>query len=177
MLSCLDEGRLQVTAAIRLLGHSGLLRWHSAVECSAVDWQDFETYWRRIDPYFGRFMCWITFSAGAELLLKGVCLAHGVEVGHRPHSFGTLDGALKQLGRVFEKVTAVSKEDQGRIRKAYATLKKIRDRDVHAYWPNVRNNDFTLLGEVFVPCFNLMLSWVQDRVPMSDAELETLLSR
>jgi hypothetical protein len=174
--SCIEEGRLQLTAAARLLQHSGLLRWHTAMECSAVDWQEFEDHWRTIDPYFGRLMCWITFSAGAEFLLKGVCLVQGVEVGHRPHSFGTLDGALKQLDRLFHTVPTIGKDEQRAVKRAYERLKKIRDRDVHAYWPNVRDGDFILVGETFVPSFNLMLSWLPDSTRMSDAELRTLLT-
>jgi hypothetical protein len=147
------------------------------VECAAADWQEFEAYWRGIDPYFGRFICWISFSAGAELLIKGVCLAHRVDVGHRPQSFGTLDGTLKRLGALFEMVEEAGTAEQRLVRTAYEKLKKIRDRDVHAYWPHVRNTDFNLVVEVFVPCFNIMMSWLPDGSRMSDAELGMLLSQ
>jgi len=30
--------------------------------------------------FFGRLICWIKFSAGAEFLAKGVCLVRGVEI-------------------------------------------------------------------------------------------------
>ena len=177
MRSCVDEGRLQVTAAACLLQHSGLLQWHGTVQCTAVDWQEFEAYWRGIDHHFGRFICWITFSAGAELLIKGVCLAHGVDVGHRPQSFGNLDGTLKRLGGLFEKVPVAGPTEQRLVRTTYGRLKKIRDRDVHAYWPNVRNDDFDLVAEVFVPCFNLMMSWLPGGSRMSAAELATFLGQ
>jgi hypothetical protein len=61
------------------------------------------------------------------------------------------------------------------LKTAYEKLKKIRDRDVHAYWPSVRNSDFNLVGEIFVPCFNLILSWGPGNTRMSDSELESLL--
>ena len=35
---------------------------------------------RQVHPVFGRLICWISFSAGAELLAKGACLANGIEI-------------------------------------------------------------------------------------------------
>ena len=41
---------------------------------------DFELIWREdVDPIFGRLICWMSFSAGAEFLAKGVCLLNGVD--------------------------------------------------------------------------------------------------
>ena len=34
----------------------------------------------RLWPVFGRLICWINFSAGAEFLAKGVCLLNGIDV-------------------------------------------------------------------------------------------------
>lgn len=151
MRSCTDEGKLQVTAAFRLLQHSGLLRWNPIkTEYAAVEWQDFEDYWHKIDPYFGRFFCWISFSAGAEVLVKGVCLANGVDIGNRPQSFGTLPQTLRRLGDMFEKMQAGT-DEQKLVRTTYEKLKIIRNRDVHGYWPKVRDEDFYLVSECFVP--------------------------
>jgi hypothetical protein len=189
--SCLDEGRLQVTAAVRLLQHSRLLRWHQTKDdFAAVRWQEFDDYWRKSDPIFGRLICWMTFSAGAELLIKGVCLANCVDIrgGPRPDgivSFGTLgnlwDEQKKKKGQkthldcLFEKVGAEPGQKDG-VLVAYQSLTTtIRNRDAHAYVPNVRNNDFDLVSERFVPCFNLLMSWLPEGLrTMSDDELAEL---
>ncbi len=64
---------------------------------AAEDWRVFEGYWPTIDPFFGRLICWITFSAGAELLIKGVCLANDVEIRQPPNADGI--SFLGLLGR------------------------------------------------------------------------------
>jgi hypothetical protein len=187
--SCIEEGKLQVTAAAGLLQHSRLVQWNrTKVEFAGVDWQEFDTYWVEIDRYFGRFICWITFSAGAELLVKGVCLRHGVDIREFPPApeaprFGVLGdlwrkrkGKNTHLDCLFQRVQAETK-DQKFVLDTYKLLaKNIRNRDVHAYVPNVRNNDFNLVSDRFVPCFNLMMSWLPDGSVMSDVELETFFS-
>jgi hypothetical protein len=74
------DGRLQVTAAAALLDVSRLVRWHG-VAFLPVNRDDFEASWRKdIDPVFGRLVCWINFSAGAEMFAKGLCLLHECEI-------------------------------------------------------------------------------------------------
>jgi hypothetical protein len=67
------DGRLQVTAGVSLLECSRLVEWSpDQAEFSAVPREIFEFSWRRdVDPVFGRLVCWINFSAGAEMLAKG----------------------------------------------------------------------------------------------------------
>lgn len=44
---------------------------------------------------------------------------------------------------------------------AYTLLHKtIRNRDVHAYVPNVRNDHHSVVLELFCPCFNLLMGWL-----------------
>src|SRR5262245_39228498 len=76
------DGRLQATAGAVLLHRSRLLQWSSGLaDFVPVPRQTFEYSWRMdVDPAFGRLMCWIQFSAGAEFWLKGLCLLHGIEV-------------------------------------------------------------------------------------------------
>ena len=75
------DGRLQVTAALSLLEFSRLVKWSpDTAKFTPVPRETFESSWRKeIDPVFGRLICWINFSAGAEFLAKGVCLLRGVE--------------------------------------------------------------------------------------------------
>jgi hypothetical protein len=155
-----------------------------------VHWQEFDDYWHKSDPNFGRLICWITFSAGAELLVKGVCLANRVDIRGKPRPdgivlFGPLgnlwDKQKKKKGQkthldcLFEKVGA-EPDQQNRVLVTYQNLTTtIRNRDAHAYVPNVRNNNFDLVSERFVPCFNLLMSWLPEgfRI-MSDDELAKL---
>ena len=49
------------------------------------------------------------------------------------------------------------------LRAAYTLLAgTIRNRDAHAYVKDVRDDHFHLVEELFVPCFNLMVSWLPE---------------
>lgn len=81
MRTALDDGRLQVTAAVSLLKNSKLVNWvPPTTRFAPVPRADFESLCRDVDPVFGRLICWILFAAGAEFLAKGVCLVNGVEI-------------------------------------------------------------------------------------------------
>jgi hypothetical protein len=196
------DGRLQVTAAVSLLEFSRLVQWNpNSTRFIPVPRQTFEFSWEKdVDPVFGRLICWINFSAGAEFLAKGVCLLHNVEIRSpkevpaHPRSgtdmrmwvteyrkdrkslgtrmtrkFGTLgdltrrnsqtkaDAALKRLC-VAAKATD---EQQELLLAAYDFLAEtIRNRDSHAYVPKVRDDHFSVVPELFVDCFNLLVSWL-----------------
>jgi len=45
-----------------------------------VYFDTFSESWRQVHPIFGRLICWMTFSAGAEFLAKGLCLLRGIEI-------------------------------------------------------------------------------------------------
>lgn len=195
------DGQLQVTAAVSLLEHSRLIDWsRNHHEFTAVGPEVFEFYWQKaVDPVFGRLICWISFSAGAELLLKGICLLRGIEIRQQvdvvrpPHglndynawasairgnwksqtikatSFGTLGGMLwneNNADSVLERlcVAANATRDQEELLIAcYQLLRTtIRNRDAHAYVPNVRHADFPLVRDLFVPCFNYLASWLPE---------------
>ena len=81
MLDILTDARLQVTAAATLLERSRLVEWTAdRPRFSAIPRDVFESeLHRQVDPVFGRLICWILFSAGAEFLAKGVCPSRGVE--------------------------------------------------------------------------------------------------
>ena len=76
------DGRLQVTAALSLLERSMLVNWEpDSSQFVPAQRKAFESSWRNdVDPVFGRLICWINFSAGAEFLAKGVCLLNEVEI-------------------------------------------------------------------------------------------------
>jgi hypothetical protein len=166
---------------------------------ASVPREDFEATWRReVHPVFGRLICWILFSAGAELLAKGACLARGVDfrAAHEvpihppepsdiwaqnflqnsqhagvvtvPH-FGTLGDLVygkrkpKEVAALIRlcSVAKASQPERQRLLAAYGFLmKSIRNRDAHAYIPNVRDQDFNLVPELFTSAFNLLVSWL-----------------
>jgi hypothetical protein len=73
-----DAAQLQITAGAALIHQSKLLEW-SAGRFIATDEDTFEYSARHdIHPVFGRLICWLLFSAGAEYLAKGLCLAHDI---------------------------------------------------------------------------------------------------
>lgn len=94
-----SDGWLQISAAMSLLKFSRLIQWEkSSAKFAAVQHDLFESCWRsEIDPLFGRLICWINFSAGAEFLAKGVCLIRGVEIRKRKKGGGTDFGTLGNL--------------------------------------------------------------------------------
>lgn len=47
------------------------------------------------------------------------------------------------------------------VKAAYRLLARtIRNRDAHAYVPNVRDEHFWLVPKLFEDCFNLLVSWL-----------------
>ncbi|MEW6296024.1 MAG: hypothetical protein AB1467_07120 [Candidatus Diapherotrites archaeon] len=82
MKDILTDGKLQLMAAVALLEQSRLVEWiPEENRFVPVLREAFESSWRiNIDPVFGRLLCWIVFSAGAEFLAKGTCLVNGVEI-------------------------------------------------------------------------------------------------
>jgi hypothetical protein len=189
------DGRLQVTAALALLDRSLLVKW-SAFEMrfTPVSRETFEKSWRQIHPAFGRLMCWMLFSAGAELLAKGACLCAGLDFRRNRQVPSYPDGQLETWSRDFLSnwatigtvelpqygtlgsliydqnnrppllrqlcnVRGVASSDAELLLAAYTLLaKSIRNRDAHAYVPNVRDQHLSLVPELFVNCFNLLVA-------------------
>ena len=200
MRNGMTDGRLQVTAAVSLLEHSKLVEWvPEARKFVPVAWEAFDFSWRKdIDPVFGRLICWISFSTGAEFLAKGVCLLRGVEIREKievpmyPAAdidawimrfrkdwkscgttmatyFGTLGNLTydhrnanntSQLAQLCSAAGASAKE-RDLLFAAYELLRRsIRNRDAHAYVPNVRDSHFSLVPTLFSDCFNMLVSWL-----------------
>lgn len=64
------------------------------------------------------------------------------------------------LSRLCSAVSATSSE-KDLLLAAYELLRRsIRNRDAHAYVPNVRDSHFNLIPVVFTQCFNLFVSWL-----------------
>ena len=76
MLDKKEDGKNQIRAGTVLLTHSRLVSWNCPEnKFDPEDECHFEQYCQdNIHEKFGRLVCWINFSAGAELFAKGVCL-------------------------------------------------------------------------------------------------------
>lgn len=182
------DARLQVTAGVHLLEFSGLVRWNShAGRFSPITRDEFESASKHLDFVFGRLISWINFSAGAEFLAKGVCLVCKVDLRtdklvpaypstdlnawvkqFQPSAQGTLCttnfGAIGQLYKKHlkslcdKRATATERQQ---LLAAYELLgSTIRNRDAHAYVPNVRDSHFGLVSELFAGCLDLLVSWL-----------------
>ena len=52
-------------------------------------------------------------------------------------------------------------DDLDKLLAGYILLaERIRNRDMHAYIPDVRNNHYWLVPELFVECFNILATWL-----------------
>ena len=69
-------------ASKALLTSSGLVRWNGNTFVATHPTKDdsaFEKYARtKFHPCYGRYMCWVLFSVGAENLAKAACTCSGV---------------------------------------------------------------------------------------------------
>jgi hypothetical protein len=160
------DGKLQVIAAMSLFRLSRLIQWDAdSARFTAISHSGFNSLWPEIDPVFGRLVCWINFAMAAEFLAKGVCLLRDVEIRELRNgktkfgTFGDLQNALKQLCAVVH----VEKDQQQAILKGYQRLgSEIRNRDAHAYMPNVRDAHFDIVRDQCVSSFNLLISWLPE---------------
>ncbi len=199
MRTALEDGTLQLAAPVSLLENSRLVKWVPDVaKFAPVTRAAFESSWGEIDPVFGRLICWIIFSAGAEFLAKGVCLVRGVEIRKEQEvplyptaaihawvpkfrkdwksagtmtttHFGTIgsltnddskSGVTAALTQLCSTVGATV-EQKELLFAAHELLRRtIRNRDAHAYVPNVRDSHFSLVAEIFSNSFNILVEWL-----------------
>ena len=190
MLDIADDGRLQVSAGLALLETSELVTWDcEAARFEPVTFSDFECEVKHFHRVFGRVICWIVFSAGAEFLAKGVCILHGTPIrkqacvpayppqgdiatwlkNYQPGSKTLPTTDFGQMGNLYnlhlrslcQKVGA-AQDERTRILAAYELLgKTIRNRDAHAYVPKKRASHFYLVHELFIQCLNDLIRWTQ----------------
>ena len=151
-LSLNDEADMQRVAGVSLILTSHLLSWDMTRQRFTPTLESaFEDHWPLLDPNFGRLICWIMFSAGAEFLGKGVCLRNSIEVRSFPNGitdFGTMKTLVdRHFLKLFRARNATDAEEKV-VKDGYKLLQtSIRNRDAHAYHKGVRRNDFPLLGK------------------------------
>jgi hypothetical protein len=188
-----DEGKEQVDAGLNLLVRSHLVSWDRDLKrLKTVDEEAFEFVSTELHSRYGRMIHWMLFSAGAEFLAKGACLARCIEVREvkkvpddpieplttwrdnflsNSHAkvcvtnFGTLRDLTKDQGRLDRLCDAMSAtRDQRRVLiSGYKFLQNsVRNRDAHAYIPKVRGRQFPLVDKLFIESFNLLLCWLPE---------------
>ncbi len=149
-----------------MIQKSHLLIWHPSQKFTATTEVAFESYWPSLDKEFGRLMCWIMFSAGAEFLGKGVCLSNSIEVRRfNPHGtfdFGTMKTLMGKFPELFKANNATTAQ-KALVSNGYKRLQEsIRNRDAHGYHRGVRQKDFPLVESHFVGAFNTILGWCEE---------------
>jgi hypothetical protein len=178
------KGWEQVKAGIALITFSKLASWDCEYcrfisSTSAV----FETQARQFHAEFGRLICWITFSVGAEYIAKGVCINVLKLEPRIEQKVVSLPGPSEDITRWIDRLSAddpllkekkfffptlgnlrvdqvpKSKSEQRLVKVAFKTLaSSIRNRDAHLYTKNVRQSHHHLVEGLFVPAMNVLLA-------------------
>ena len=139
-----------------LIEKSGLAHSHGRHFVACHDRARFDKYWEEtFHPEFGRYMAWVLFSVGADLA-KAACVCNGVKV----HPKASLGAYTRPSGHYFEdlcKKTGLLGGDEYTLQEGYRCLTQVRNRDAHTYHKDVRDADFTLVEESFVPAFDIVV--------------------
>jgi hypothetical protein len=146
-------GWSRVTWGIELITWSKLAAWDGSHLAAANDENSFDAEWLRIDPKFGRWLCWIAFGVGSEGIVKG---AFGIR-NHFVENFGGCHPWNKRLSMPTEHVAQVSDAI------TYLAT-EVRNRDAHQYLYGVRSKDFPDVAGRFVPALNRVLDCLGDEL-------------
>lgn len=134
-----------ILEGIDLIEASRLARWSGRFVAEAHD--DFEDYWPRMHPKYGRWFCWLALGVGAERILRGAYKEKGLN----GPSFGS-DHNWQALG--------VPASAQGRMAASFKKLAKRRNEGAHSYIPGIRDGYFTEVHNDYAPALNLLLDAV-----------------
>ena len=139
-----------VDSGIELINWSALARGGRNGLNPEIHKDVFDERWTRLDPKYGRWLCWVAFAVGAECIVKGM-----FEVRECPPKKWKFGCSLpwRELGIPENKVDCISKW--------VLRLTKLRNRDAHAYIANQRDQNFDELGD-FVLALNLALNAVSN---------------
>ncbi len=188
----LEDGTEQILAGLSLVHWSGLATWNAQeMRFETVDEGGFEMAAALRHRLFGRLICWITFSVGAEYILKGTCISAGVLT---PTSKSVLSapgedleqwtdsvlskrggpkesvpqyGALGDVNKKIEQLPRKHGVDLRRVQASFEFLRDaIRNRDLHRYAKNIRTMNFPTVEALLLPAINDLLKiFGTDRLP------------
>ena len=141
-----------------LLEKSRLAHYNGQHFVASDDKAHFDKYWKaEFHPEFGRYMAWVLFSVGAENLAKAACVCNGVKVDPKA-TLGKYTGPPELYFECLcRKIGLGGSGDERTLIDGYEDLKDVRNRDAHSYRKNVRDADFPLVEEDFVPAFNILV--------------------
>ena len=144
-------------ASKALLEKSRLAHYNGQHFVASDDKARFDEYWKvEFHPEFGRYMAWVLFSVGAENLAKAACVCNGaVKAEHKPMLGSYLNRHFRDVCR---ETGLGGSADERTLVDGYEQLKDIRNRDAHSYHKNVRDADFPLVEEKFVPAFQILVN-------------------
>ena len=140
------HGWESIDSGIELVNWSALAHGNRSGLSAQIDKDVFDERWTRLDPKYGRWLCWIAFSVGAECIVKGAFYEKGYQPIPKKWSFG---GDLP-----WDRLGLRGNEDVRNSIKRLAT--NIRNRDAHAYIANQRDQNFDELGD-FVSALSMVL--------------------
>ena len=179
----------QVAAGLALIAWSGLAAWKSdRLRFVESDVGAFESRkgQRRLHPVFGRLLSWTAFGVGTEYLVKGVCLLRGLPLSKStnvvrvPNEFEDVSEWAKSVeaGDPSAQYTEISFGTLGTLPKDWATqvvgssraagiaaavkllAKTFRNREAHRYVKNTRALHFYVVGKVFIPAINELITTI-----------------
>ena len=181
----LDDGWRQIRAGVSLVAWSKLATFDSSsLAFIAADGAKFESAGGhpKVHKEFGRLICWITFSVGAEYLVKGVCLLRGSSLGSAANvvrfpsswdenlqnwiqlvnsdhpSVKDKETSLGTLGAIKVDTVMNPGPERDLVSASIKLLAStIRNRDAHRYTQNVRAFHFPAVEKLFVPSLNALL--------------------
>ena len=164
-----DLGWQNLRAGISLISWSKLAIWDKDnLKLIANEDKQLATYegFKDVHNEYGRVICWVTFSVGAEYLVKGYYILEkqmkGMQVydkkGEEVTERYIINAPLLKLLLIIDNFIEQGTESQT-IKKSLHHLRKfIRNRDIHSYEKDVRGNNLYLVKNKFLPAFNLMLA-------------------
>ena len=158
-----QDGLDHLKAARALLTRSCLVTFNgNLIEARSQD--EFEAdHPQKMDPEYGRLMCWILFAVGSEYLIKGVLMAKytGVRTVMVIQATGevkypNLDPALTKVQGLKLMFTPANGSPTNIGQFLKTTLKIIRDRDVHYYAQDKRKQDHSKVPDIAAALSSLL---------------------
>ena len=141
-----------------LVEKSGLARYDSTKFVACINREAFNDKWKdEFDPQFGRYIAWILFSVGAENLAKAACVCKKVVKSKHTPQLGDYLSSTGHFASILKKAHLYG-DEKCKLLKGYERLKKVRNRDVHSYRKDRRDDDFPSVQDSFVAAFNVLVA-------------------
>ncbi len=176
-----DLGWQNLRAGISLVNWSKLAKWDAdTLKLIANEDKSLATYegFKDVHNEYGRLICWITFSVGAEYIVKGYFISvkkmkgltitdeRGKDIDDNYIIRSQFFALIKYIEYFIEQGPEC---DQ--IKDSLHHLRKfIRNRDMHSYEKDVRGSNLHLVKNKFIPAFNFMFA------SLDQSELELYLA-